>query len=175
MTPDQTAELGILRRPRVASDALSQAQVSNYTDSPDAAFGPNPSLSRRAEGFNAGAAWLIPGNGNICFEAHYPVAGGGGTCGTDANINAGRVAIFGFSQSAPGLLGLAGVVPDGVSTVTVTPVDGPPQTLTVYENVYMTEIALGGFTASFTGPNGPVTIDNDFPALSRNTGTTPTN
>ena len=161
--PDQSADLAILRRPRVASDALSQAQASDYTNTPDAAYGPNPALSRRAEGFTAGAAFLIPGNGNICFEAHFPVAGGGGTCGSDSEYPAGRVMIFGFNESAPGLIGVAGVVPDGVNMVTVTPANGPVQTLPVHENVYMTEIPHGDFSVSFDGPNGPVSLNASDP------------
>jgi len=165
--PDQSTDLGILRRPRVASDALSQAQIAGYTNTPDAAYGPNPALSRRAEGFTAGAAFLIPGQGNICFEARYPVAGGGGICGSDSSFNAGRAMMVGFSESAPGLVGVAGVVPDGVSNVAVTPVNGPTQTLQVHENVYMTEVPHGDFSVSFDGPNGPVTLNASDPTAVR--------
>ena len=117
---------------------------------------------------------LIPGDGMICFDAHFPVAGGGGTCQPDATVNAGQVLISGFNDTAPNLQGIAGIVPDGVTTVTITAANEPAQSLSVYENVYMTEIALGSFTVSFNGPNGPVTLGAN-PPNPVNTNTSPAN
>jgi hypothetical protein len=154
--PDQASDLAILRRPRVAADALSEAQASELTNSPEAAYGPNPSLSRSAQGLSAGAAWLIPGNGSICFEAQLPVAGGG-TCQSDATVDAGHMMIVGGNGATPGVYGVGGVVPDGVSAVTITPAHGTSESVAVHENVYIAEVR-GDFSVSFNGPDGPVTV-----------------
>jgi hypothetical protein len=173
-TQDQTADLAILRRPQVSADALTPSEAADLTTTPLAAYGPNPALARRAQGFSAGAAWLIPANGNnICFEVQYPAAGGGTTCSSDADFSAGREMTIGFSDNAPTLLGVAGVVPDGVSTVTLTPATGPAQTLSVHENVYMAEVPIGNFSVAFTGPNGPVTINGTSPLTTPTPSSTP--
>jgi hypothetical protein len=173
ITADQSADLAILRRPRVASDALPGSPSSWTNDPADGSSGADPALSRSAQGLPAGAAWLIPGDGMICFDARFPIAGGGGTCQDDATVDTGRVLIFGFNQSAPNLLGVAGIVPDGVGTVTVTAPDGTTQSVTVHENVYLAEIPLqpGTFSVAFNGPNGPVTLSNPTPATSVRTAT----
>jgi hypothetical protein len=164
---DQSADLAILRRPRVASDALPGSASSWTNDPADGSSGANPALSRSAQGLPAGAAWLIPGDGMICFDARYPIAGGGGTCQDDATVDSGRVLIFGYNQSAPNLLGLAGIVPDGVDSVTVTAPDGTTQSVTVHENVYLAEIPLqpGTFSVAFNGPSGPVTLTANDPVV----------
>jgi hypothetical protein len=174
-TADQSADLAILRRPRVASDALPGSPSSWTNDPADGSSGANPALSRSAQGLPAGAAWLIPGDGMICFDARFPIAGGGGTCQDDATVDTGRVLIFGYNQSAPNLLGLAGIVPDGVGTVTVTAPDGTTQSVTVHENVYLAEIPLqpGTFSVAFNGPNGPVTLSNHIPFAAPNATPSP--
>jgi hypothetical protein len=63
VTPDQTADLGILRRPVTSSDALPSLFAQTFADAPiGGAQGVNVSLARRAVGFGDGsAAWVIPG------------------------------------------------------------------------------------------------------------------
>jgi hypothetical protein len=167
ITAAQSADLAILRRPRVATDTLP-GSPSSWTDDPaDGSSGANPALSRSAQGLPAGAAWLIPGDGMICFDARFPIPGGGGTCQDNATVNAGRMMIFGSNQLAPDMLGIAGVVPDGVDSVTVTAPDGSTQSIPIHENVYLAEIHSqpGTFSVSFTGPNGPVTLTANDPVL----------
>lgn len=159
MTPGQASQLGILRRPRVASDALPAAEARLLTDSPAAANGANPALSRRVKGLPSGAAWLIPGNdGRICFLTQNPPAGGGGTCQTGPEMASGRVVLTGGSRRAPGMTAVEGVVPDGVATVTINIVGGGSVTVPVHENVYMTTIRGGLQSVSFDGPNGEMTV-----------------
>jgi hypothetical protein len=159
---DQAAELGILRRPRVASDALSPLQIADLTDSPTAANGPDPALSRRAQGITEGAAWVIPGDGMICFE-YEAVAGalGGGTCQPDASITNGDWPIAtSMSIREPGMTGVAGLVPDGVTQVTLTLSDGTTLAVPVHENVYLAAISGGLSSLTYSGPNGTVTLHN---------------
>ena len=162
MTPDQTADLGILRRPRVASDALPSDEVQLFTDSPAAANGPNIAMSRSAQGLGDGAsAWLVPGNGMICFAYDNPGASGGGTCQPDTLVNEGRMLLFGGYTSAHPIESVAGVVPDGVASVTLNTTSGDTITVPVHENVYIA--ALTGVFASMTfqGADGPVTVGSE--------------
>ena len=161
MTADQTADLEILRRPRVASDALPQADISDYTASPTAANGPNVALSRSAQGFSGGDdAWLVPGNGMICFNYDDPGAGGGGSCGPDAFVNEGRMLLFGGYTAAHPLEAVGGVVPDGVTQVTLETTQGTTITVPVHENVYIATLSGMFASMTFQGPNGPVTVSN---------------
>jgi hypothetical protein len=159
--PEQSADLEILRRPRVATDALSALQVSELTDSPTAANGPNPDLSRSAQGLTNGSAWLIPGDGMICFEyALTGGAGGGGTCQPDALVNAGKMVIFGGYTSAHPVESVAGVVPDGVTSVTITTTTGDSTEVPVHENVYVATLPGMFASMTFSGPNGTVTVNS---------------
>ncbi|MGH2884970.1 MAG: hypothetical protein ACRDPA_20085, partial [Solirubrobacteraceae bacterium] len=117
IAPDQSAALSILRRPRVASDALPPGDTT-LTNSPAASNGANPDLSRRAQGIIDGNAWVIPGDGMICLLFDAPGAGGG-TCQTDSSVSDWPPVTSG-SARAPGMTTVAGLVPDGVPQVTLT-------------------------------------------------------
>jgi hypothetical protein len=171
-TTSQTGDLSILRRSRTAADALPASVDLNTPGDPISGNGANPALSRRAVGISPGAAWLVPGDGVICFVAQFPIAGGGETCQPDATVNEGRMMLAGIVAPQPGLAGVAGVVPDGVSTVTVTSTDGTTTSVPVHENVYMAELR-GGFSVSFTGPTGTVTVGSYVPPTASNTSETP--
>jgi len=184
VTSAQSAHLGILRRPRVASDALLPADAFSVTHTPMAANGVNPSLSRRVEGFASGAAWVIPGNGMVCLMAsnaqglamvserlppgsamprriaRVPGANGAAGCATDSNASKGWSAGTGGTSESPGMIFTAGIVPDGVSSVTVRLASGGSLSLPVHENIYMAEIHGWPSSVSFTGPTGIVTIGN---------------
>ena len=157
--PDQSAALGILRRPRVASDALPPEGIQAMTDSPSASSGANVNLSRRAQGITDGAAWVIPGDGQICtyFTAD---AGGGGTCQPDAAVTNDNwpPITSGNAIKDPGMTVVSGLVPDGVTQVTLTLGGGSTVTVPVHENVYLATVHGGCTSVSYTGPNGPVTL-----------------
>ena len=157
--PDQSADLGILRRPRVASDALSPLQISELTDSPTAANGPNPALSRQAQGLTGGSAWVVPGDGMICFEydATAVGGGGGGTCQPDASVSNGDWPPMTSGSGSGGWTSVGGLVPDGVSQVALKLSDGSTETVAVHENVYLATVNGGIASITYTGPNGTVT------------------
>jgi hypothetical protein len=191
ITPAQSADLGILRRPRVASDALLPWDAFSVTHTPMAANGVNPSLSRRAVGFASGAAWVIAGNGTICLIAdnaqglamaseqlapgsttpkniaRIPGADGATGCTTDSSAAKGWSAGTGGTRESPGMIFTAGIVPDGVAAVTVSVTGRGSLSLPVHENVYMAEIHGWPSSVSFTGPAGPVTIGNGPDVLAR--------
>jgi hypothetical protein len=77
--------------------------------------------------------------GGVCvFVERHGARGGGGSCGTAALLKSGETAEV-HEQNAPTVL--AGVVPDGVSAVKVTFVDGSSQTVTVVDNGWAIEAA----------------------------------
>ena len=159
IAPDQSADLAILRRPRVPSDALSAQQISELTDSPTAANGPNPALSRQAQGLTGGSAWVIPGDGMLCFEYDATaVGGGGGTCQPDASISNGDWPVMTGGSGPGSMTSVAGLVPDGVSQVALKLSDGSTMTVAVHENVYLATVHGGVASVTYTGPNGSVTL-----------------
>ena len=122
---------------------------------------------------------MIPGNGVLCLEAENAqalemagqlgssaaapvrrIAGANGTasCTTDANAAEGWSAGTGSTRESPGVIFTAGIVPDGVTSVTVTVTGRGSVSLPVHENVYMAEIHGWPASVSFAGPSGPVTI-----------------
>ncbi len=162
VSSDQSAFLGILRRPRTPADALPPAEAHVFLDSPAAANGANVTLARRAQGFSAGAAaWIVPGNGMICFIFDNPPAGGGGTCQPDASVSSGGFPVLtGAAGAYPGISSVAGVVPDGVSEVTLAIIHKGTVVVPVHENVYMATIHGGLASVTYQGPNGPVVLGN---------------
>lgn len=200
ITPDQTTSLEILRRAQVASDALdsydSHALAASPTGGGD---GANVSLARRAQGFTSGAAWVIPANdGNICLitenaqavemtseprpwdhEIRIPGANGVTDCEPASQVNTGWPLAYGSTADGPARMDFtAGIVPDGVSQVSVTVADGDSLTLPVHENVWMGQVPGTPVSATFNGPNGLVTSNGSGAGLpiSATTGaTTPTN
>jgi hypothetical protein len=184
MTPEQTADLAILRRPRVASDALPTEQAQPLTDSPGlGGEGVNPALSRRAQGFDSGAAWVIPGNdGTICLvtdnaqaltmlsepqtpnspPTRVPGANGSAGCATAAVINqSGWWAGYGGTADTPGMLFTAGIVPDGVTSVIVNLVGGATIPLPIHDNVFMGEIHALTSSVAGQGAGSPLSVTYD--------------
>jgi hypothetical protein len=200
ITPDQTTSLEILRRQQAASDALDSYDSHALADSPTGGGdGVNVSLARRAQGFTSGAAWVIPANdGNICLvsenaqavqmtseprpwdhEIRVPGANGVTDCEPASQVNTGWPLAYGSSGDGPaGTDFTAGIVPDGVSHVTVTVADGDSLSLPVHENVWMGEVPGTPTSVTFTGPNGPVTSSGNSsgpPMPGATPATTPTN
>jgi hypothetical protein len=179
VTPDQ-ASLAILRQfPGATADALPPYYVHTFTDSPAAANGVNVSLSRRAYGFSSGAAWVVPANGGvICLVADNaaaltmnmepenngtaapsyrpPGVEGDVSCQAVSTVATGWPLSYGFSSDHPGTTFTAGIVPDGVSQITIGVLDGTATTFAVHDNVWMGEIPGVPDSETFTGPNGPV-------------------
>ncbi len=147
----QTEAFSILRRARTSADALP-AQLSLVLASSGhftGVFGANVALSRRVNGLGStGSAWVVPGSGALCVYATIntdpsaPQAGApsGGVCQPDDGATQGDLYVESESDMAPGMDFVAGLVPDGVSTVTLDLADGTHQSVAVTENLYMAEI-----------------------------------
>jgi hypothetical protein len=125
--PGQAAAFAILRRPATTTDALPASMLPEPFVR---IYGANPALARRVQGLPKDVqAWLVPGNGSLCV-----VADGGASCGPDAALIKYGLAVE--SGSGTGPQSIAGVVPDGVSSVTITLADGRAQDATVVDNGY---------------------------------------
>jgi hypothetical protein len=152
-TADQTSAFGVLRRTRVADDALPAFVVSNLNGpARNSTHGANPGLSRRLH-VSGQDMWLTPGNETVCLD-RATADGTVGGCQTTAAAAAGELIT---TQSGGPNFGataiVAGVVPDGVSQVTAAYDDGSQEVVTVADNSY-TFTAKGPFTISFTATDG---------------------
>jgi hypothetical protein len=132
-------------------------------------YGANLALARQATGLAPGAAWVVPGDGSVCLIAASttetsgaPVDEtlGGASCGDDTDAASGNVQFVGGSRKFPGEQYVAGLVPDGVDTVTISTANGTIDTVPVNDNVYMDTVAGAVSTVTFSGPNGQVVVND---------------
>lgn len=116
-------------------------------------LGANTALARNVT-VGAGTATVIPGNGYLCLHA-VSVDGqlGGMDCVPTAKAVAGGDLLETGAIGAGGEL-IAGLVPDGVTSVTVNFSDGHTQNVTVTNNVYMVTITQAASSLQFAGPTG---------------------
>jgi hypothetical protein len=178
-TPDQTANLAILQQPASANDALPAYYAQVLTNTPlGGAEGVNVSLARRADGLPDGeAAWVMPANdGLICLVAanaqalqqasepasvppvHIAGAADAVTCQSDTTVTTGWPLGYGHGLGdPPGENFTGGIVPNGVSQITIGVAGGATTTFPVYDNVWMGYVPGAPASESFTSPSGPVT------------------
>jgi hypothetical protein len=144
--PPQAAAFAILRRPATASDALP---ASMLPDQFIHIYGANPDLARRVQGLPQGAeAWLVPGNGSLCL-----VTNGGASCGPDATLIKYGLAVESGARSEA--QSVTGVVPDGVTSVTMTLANGSQQDTPAVDN---------GYAATADGPSPIARLALNTPA-----------
>jgi hypothetical protein len=166
----EAAAFGILRRPVTSADAVPTELAGDASSqAADQMNGTNDALARKVTGLGSlGNAWLIPGAGTLCLLANgsygdQAIAFGGEVCSADSAAVTGQLQAVAMSSRAPGVMLIAGVVPDGVSTVTATFSTGSVQTVAVHDNVYMLDgIGSTSPTITFSDDTGGVTL----PAMS---------
>jgi hypothetical protein len=156
----EASAFGVMRRPLASSDVVPIDQLISFS----ASSGANPSLARRVlpgapQGQVSGAAWLVPGDGKVCLISisRSSRALGGAGCLIDEAAITGKLIVESTSTEAGGGALVAGLVPDGVPTVTLTS-GGRTWSVPVKENVYMAEVSGWVSNASFVGPAGPVNL-----------------
>lgn len=113
-------------------------------------LGLNPDLARALT--EAGEVWVIPGNGFICLDC-------GGACrSTTANAAAEGIVTWTSSRSGDRCI-VHGLLPDGVSQVTLVTTTGISADVPVRDNVYGA-VLDGPFLQSvrFEGSAGPVVL-----------------
>jgi hypothetical protein len=151
--------VALLRRAPSASDAIPASLPVSFSQ----ASGANPELARRVAGDQGAEAWVVPGSGSTCILAQvqrYRI--GGAVCTTTAGARAGELNVQSASSLLPGAELVAGLAPDGVSSVTMQLADGTTLDATVHENVYLALIHGAVTAMSAPTPLGAIAI----PAMS---------
>jgi hypothetical protein len=152
----EAAAFSVLRQPLTAADAMPSAESTSLSDSSVVgALGGNLSLARDAQAPNAvGTAWIVPGDGAVCMIPYgYATNGagiGGGSCTDDAAATSGQLQTISGSVRAPGIALVSGLVPDGVSSVTLHLADGSTDVLSVNDNIYMGQVSQALASTTFT-------------------------
>jgi hypothetical protein len=98
-------------------------------------------------------AWIAPTATGVCLLMLHPgyESAGGGCSDTYAPASAGEL----FQAQVDGKhVDVIGLVPDGVSSVTITLDDGSVEQLSVRENVYAARFEHGTEEVRFEGPDG---------------------
>jgi hypothetical protein len=153
--PTDLAMLGILRRPQQPGDALP-SEPDRTQDPVARSTGANPALARKVSFGAVGDAWVIPADGGVCLQSQ------GGGCDTDVDGHPPYIEMLGGGIDHPGVYHITGLVPDGVTTVTLHLPDGTLDTLPVQQNVYMANIHTGTTSTTFTLADGTtVTLSGD--------------
>ena len=157
--PALLSSFELLRRAQIASDVIPASIPVVLSE----ASGANLGLARRVTGEQGEEAWIIPGNGSACILAQLSRDGiGGAVCTTSAAARAGQLNVQSASAQLPGAELVAGLVPDGVSSVTMHLAGGATVTAAVHEDVYVALIQGAVTSMDASGPGGTLAI----PAMS---------
>jgi hypothetical protein len=151
--------VALMRRSRTASDAIPASPPVVFSQ----ASGANLELARRVAGDQGAEAWVVPGSGSTCILARlqqYRIGGAVRTTTTGARM--GELDVQSASSLLPGAELVAGLVPDGVSSVTMELADGTMLSASVHENVYLALIHGAVISMSALTPQGSISI----PAMS---------
>jgi hypothetical protein len=161
--PAVAETMSALAGSRRSADAMPE-DIANRLDGRPL-FGMNPDLSRLAVGNASNSLYLVPADGHVCAAL---------TVGDGANYSCRRISTIadGSSGAATVLLetgdiGVYGMVPDSVDSVTLqTGVSNTAQ-VDVSENAYYTVVDAGTPLGSvgYAGPSGHVEFPIHDPAL----------
>lgn len=147
---EQAATFAILRREQEAGDQLPQDRRDDVDGGGmTRRCGLNSALVRRAA-TQIGDVWVVPGNGFVAL-----FVGGGAVC-TATEVAARQGMVTWTSRDGRGIV--HGLVPDGVSEVTLFDSEGAPTLVLAKENVYGARLARYLRSLCFTGPAGKVEL-----------------
>jgi hypothetical protein len=161
--PDAAAAMAVLNEPRAVGDQLGEAIAGRIDAHP--LFGINPDLSRRAIGSVSNSLYVVPGDQYVCAVL---------TVGEGANFNCPPTSTIGDGRSGPatvvletGDIGVYGIVPDGVGSVTVATGAAGSGAVDVLANTYFTVLDAGTAPGQvgYTGPSGHVEFPIYDPSL----------
>lgn len=151
--PDAKRAMAVLERARDGADALPPELAARMDAQAD--FGMNPSLSRLAIGNTTNSLYAIPARDHVCA---------GLTVGEGASVICPSTDDVASGKSAPatvllttGDIGIYGIVPDGVDSVSVRGADGSgAREINVESNAYYTVVPAGTsvWTVGYEGPSG---------------------
>ena len=152
VSAEQAEGFAILRRLQIASDRLPNSQGDMFEGGQIGRAGLNPELARRAV-TQLGDVWVVPGNGFIALG----VGGGDIVCSRTAiAARQGMVTWTSGSGAAEDLV--HGLVPDGVSEVSLFAADGASTTVVINDNVYATMLDGHLSSVRLIGPAGPLDL-----------------
>jgi hypothetical protein len=140
----QVALLGVLRRAAQPGDAVSDGVRAHIAQAMGPDVGANPSLARRALRTALGEdLYVVPGRGWVCLAS----SGGAAGCAPTDQIALGYAVTL---QRIPSGVRLGGLVPDGVSTVTVRGAAGESATATAQGNAWRADVAFEPASVAWT-------------------------
>ncbi|HET6509307.1 MAG TPA: hypothetical protein VFG42_21095 [Baekduia sp.] len=155
----QVATLGVLRRARQTSDAVPDAVRSHIAQAMGPDVGANPDLARRALRTSLGEdLYVVPGRGWVCLAS----SGGAAGCTPTDQIDQGYAVTL---QRIPSGVRLGGLVPDGVSTVTIRGGAGETATATAEGNAWRADVAFDPASVAWTraGDRAEVSVPVSVP------------
>jgi hypothetical protein len=150
VSAEQAQSFAILRRPQIERDRLPNSHREMFEGGLTGRCGLNPELARRAV-TQLGDMWVVPGSGYIALVV------GGMVCNrTEIAARQGMVTWTSDSDALRDLV--HGLVPDGVSGVSLLAANDASTTVAVTDNAYGT--VLNGHLRSvrFSGPTGTVVL-----------------
>ena len=100
-------------------------------------------------------AWITTGSDLVCISILGK--GAGASCEFADRATQGLSMTLEPGGSAPSLIDLVGIAPDGIKSVTVTLADGRTLDLAVNDNAYSAELDSRPMNATYVGPNGAYT------------------
>ena len=132
----EKAEFAIFREARNADNAPVPSAIEHFAQSQvGVQLGVNPALARQVPGILPGGAWVLPGIDMIC------IMGAGGACGSTELAASGRLYAYGGDRQSEFVFGM---VPDGVSHVTVALTNGSSDVVAVQSNLYFLRVSGDG-------------------------------
>jgi hypothetical protein len=154
---DLRSRFGILRRDRRASD--DPPALARGVRAPGSPAGANLGLARRAAVARpATAAYVVPGEGQVCLVLISGEVSGGG-CATPSEAANGYT-VSSVAGSGWGLEGheliVYGLVPDGVDHVRFRFADGETADVPVGDNLFLKQVAQEVRTVEWDGAQGTV-------------------
>jgi hypothetical protein len=146
--------MAVLATARDGGDALP-AELAEGLDE-RARFGMNPDLSRRSIANMTNSLYAVPASGHVCAVLTLG-DGANGICPSTAEIAAGEAPPATVVLDT-GDIGIYGLVPDGVESVSVEIDGAEPEEAQVEGNGYyaVVDAETAIETVSYDGPGGPV-------------------
>jgi hypothetical protein len=140
----QVTLLGVLRRGARADDAVPVGVRTHIAEAMGPDVGANPDLARRALHTALGEdLYVVPGRGWVCLAS----SGGAAGCAKTDQIAQGYAVTL---QRIPSGFRLGGLVPDGVSTVTIRGAAGESATAAAEDNAWRSDVAFEPASVAWT-------------------------
>jgi hypothetical protein len=147
--------VAVLDEPQTTTDEMPTEIAEGLDD--EAPFGMNPDLSRRPIGSISNSVFIVPADGHICLAVTNGDAGAALSCPDTEDVANGEAGAATMTLEG-NAIGVYGLVPDGVDTVTVTIEGDAPEVIEVEDNAYFAGFPEGTLieTIGYSGPSGEV-------------------